>query len=486
MEFLKSYEELLKTAKDHGQEHIFRFWNELNSVEQEQLLSQVSTIDFSFIDGLYKKALQEKEEETYENIQAPDVIIKSEHTKENEEAMQKGIDAIKEGRVALFTLAGGQGSRLGFEGPKGCFPITPVMNKPLFQVFAEKLLATNRQYNTELEWYLMTSEANHKDTIAFFEEQNYFGLNKEHVIFFKQRMLPQIDEEGKILLAKKHELVMGPDGHGGIFNAFVDNGITQRMKEKKIHCFMLITMDNPLTPCIDPMYLGHHLLKDAQYSVKVTKKAYPEERVGHVVKINGVTQMVEYIALNEEQIHERDEQGELVFSSGNLLNDILNVDFVEKVEKENLLEYVAAHKKSNYLDENGNVKETSEPNSYKFERFIFDALPLAKNTTVFEVIREEEFAPVKNAQGKDSPQSARGLQTELYRSWLAGVIDDERLLESLEKIEVSPLFAIDREHFVKKIQANIPRTVEKLQESREVYFGCHSFIGEREHIQDKS
>lgn len=468
---MKTYEELLKITQEYGQDHIFKFWNELNNEEKEHLLNQVRDIDFAFIQKLFENKLQKKEDKTYTNIQAPEITIKSKDCKENDDALEAGIFAIKDGEVALFTLAGGQGSRLGLDGPKGCFGITPVMNKPLFQVFAEKLLATNRQYNSELQWYLMTSEANHSSTIKFFEENDYFGLDKKNIIFFKQRMLPQIDENGKLLLAKKYKIITGPDGTGGVYNAFVDNEITTQMKEKGIKYFMLITMDNPLTPCIDPMYLGHHILKNSEYSVKVTKKTYPEERVGHVVKINGITQMVEYVVMNEEQIHRKDKNGELVFSAANLLNDILSVEFVERVEKEDLLDYVAANKKAKYIDSEGNIVEPSEPNSYKFERFIFDALPLAKNSVTFEVIREEEFAPVKNAEGNDSPKTSRALQTELYRSWLAGVIDDERLLESLEKIEVSPLFALDREHFVKKIQSNIEGTKQKLAQSKEVYFG---------------
>lgn len=470
-EILKSYEELLSIAKEYNQEHIFQFWNELNDKEKQNLLEQTSAINFPFIKKLFENKLKNKEQKEYSNIQPPDVIIKSEHNQENDEATEIGIQAIKEGRVALFTLAGGQGSRLGFDGPKGCFEITPVMNKSLFQIFAEKLLATNKTYNTTIEWYLMTSDVTHEQTIKFFEENNYFGLEKEHIIFFKQRMLPQIDEYGKLLLAKKSQIVTGPDGTGGVYNALVDNSITKQMKEKGMECFMLMTVDNPLATGIDPMYLGHHIKKGAEYSVKVTKKTYPEERVGHVVKMNGITQMVEYVLLSEEQMNARREDGELVLSSGNLLNDIINVDFVEKIEKENLLDYVAAHKKCKYLDDKGNLIEPNEPNSYKFERFIFDALPLAKETIVFEVKREEEFAPVKNAEGKDSPESSRELQTNLYKSWLLGVIEDEDLVNNLEAVEINPLFALDREIFVKKIQANLQATIEKIKNNKEIYFG---------------
>lgn len=461
-----TYEKLHSKAKEHGQEHLFNFWDELNSEEKENLLNDLREIDFEFVKKLHKDTNKIKAKD-YANIKPPVLI----HQKEVVEEVQKiGEDAIALGKLAVFILAGGQGSRLGFDGPKGCFEISPVKRKSLFQIFCEKILAAQRLYQTEIELYIMTSDSNHKSTVGFFSHNKYFGLKKEQVVFFKQRQLPSVNKEGKMLLKDKASLIKSPDGHGGCLNALIDNKIIERMEEKKIEYLSFINVDNPLVELVDPKFLGTHIQENSEISTKVVEKTYAEEKVGLVIMNENRIEVIEYVDLDPELAAKKQEDGKLEYRAGNINVFIINRDFIKRVEQQDLLEYIAALKKIEHLDENGKFLKPVNPNAYKFERFIFGILPAAKKTVTLQVAREEEFAPTKNAEGKDSPAVTRKMMTDLYKNWMRKAGINKEAVEKLKAAEISPLYAANEEEFVKKVKPKKEAIEKELKDKVEIYF----------------
>jgi UDP-N-acetylglucosamine/UDP-N-acetylgalactosamine diphosphorylase len=456
-------------AQRHKQLHIFKFWYDLTDEQKLKLLEDSEKIDYGFVNKLYNECIAEKKEVKFSRLEPPHTVSKYPYNSEKEMARKTGEEAIKRNEHAVFLVAGGQGSRLGFDGPKGCYPGTPITKKPLFQTFAEKIRAAEKRYVVQIEWFIMTSEENRQPTEKFFEEHNYFGLSREQIHFFTQESLPAVDKDGKIMMKSKHEIFFSPNGTGGIYKALANSGMLDIMKNLDIKYLSYVQIDNALSHVVDPLYLGDHILTESKITPKVISKAHAHEPIGLVIKADGIQQIIEYIVLSKEDAEELDETGELKFRLGSTGKMLLSVDFIDKVRKENLVSFTGSMKKVPHIDEEGNQIIPEKPNAYKFESFVFDPMPHAK-TVAFEVRREEEFAPIKNAQGPDSPETSYAMQNALHKSWMINAGIKKEIVDSLKLVEISPLFALDAEEFKEKVKNEIEHYNKILEGKEEYYF----------------
>jgi UDP-N-acetylglucosamine/UDP-N-acetylgalactosamine diphosphorylase len=362
-------------------------------------------------------------------------------------ALERGERLAAEHKVAAFTVAGGMGTRLNFDGPKGNVPATPLRNKILFRVFAEGIRASQRRYNCVIPWYIMTSSANHKATVESFEKNEYFGLDPANVMLFRQGMMPCMDREGKILLDALHQLAMSPDGHGGSLRALYTSGALKDMAQRGVEYISYFQVDNPLVKVIDPLFIGLHALDNAEMSSKAVVKCDPLEKVGNFTLVDGKVTVIEYSDLPEELARKVREDGRLVFESGSIAIHILSRNFVERLNEHGFsLPWHRADKKVPFINSDGKQVEPHEPNAVKLETFVFDALPLAGKSIILEIDRDEQFAPIKNASGVDSLQSSQQLQIERACRWMenAGVSVPRKSDGTADVvIEISPLFALD-------------------------------------------
>lgn len=435
----KGYEETIEKVYFYKQEHVFEYWSELSDSEKEILLRELSEVDFDLLKKLYNST-----EETAASLFEPAPFIHRPRSDSEKDlfaqAEKTGIEHIKSGKMAAFIVAGGQGSRLGFEGPKGKFPAGPVSGKSLFHFHGEKIFAASKKFNTTIPYIIMTSTDNHEDTIAFFEEENYFGLNKNDVYFFKQNMIPSLDDKGNLVLSDKNRLFRNPDGHGGSITALQTSGVLDILKDRGIETLSYFQVDNPLVKIIDPVFIGFHIINSAEISNKALIKAYPEEKMGAFVKFSGnKTGIVEYSDMPEDKLRMKNSQGELAYAAGSPAIHLFSLLFIEKLTGAGgiSLPYHTAQKEIKILKD----KSYTPVKGYKFEKFVFDALPLAQKDLIMETDRNEEFAPIKNAKGIDSPESAAELMSNLYRSWLeaAGI----KIPKKVKIIEISPLLSFD-------------------------------------------
>ncbi len=450
-----------------GQGHVFAYWDDLGEDARERLLADAASIDLKEINRLVETFLKGTEEPqvSTEGLEPAPYTSHPDNGGEESvwaEAHQAGKEALQAGRVAAFTVAGGQGTRLGYDGPKGTFPVTPVSGTSLFEVFAGKLLAAMERYKTTIPWYIMTSTINHEATVAAFEDANFFGLDSRNVRFFSQGRMPAVDFDGKILLETKDCIAMSPDGHGGSLRALVRSGAVADMQSRGIDTVSYFQVDNPLVRVIDPAFIGFHLLHRSEMSSKMIPKAYPGEKVGHFCMQDGHMCVVEYSDMPEEMQEETDAQGRLRFIAGSIAIHILDVGFVQRIGGDTSdvqLPFHKAVKKIKSLDAEGKSVKPEEPNGVKFEMFVFDALPFAENPIVVETLREDDFSPVKNASGVDSAESSRADQLRQWTRWLrAAGVELNTDASGLPEIsfEVSPLFADSEEAFVEKWAAMDP------------------------------
>lgn len=453
--------------EENGQGHVFAHYESLAENERKKLEDQAAGIDLAELDGLVSKLVRKQDggnEANADHLEPADVVPLPGSDGGNpspwKEATEKGESALRNGRVAAFCVAGGQGTRLGYDGPKGTFGVTPVLEKSLFQVFAEKILASTRIYGRPIPWYIMTSVINNEETVAFFRENEFFGLPEDRVHFFTQGLMPAVDSEGKILLSSESEIALSPDGHGGSLRALVRSGAIRQMEADGIDTISYFQVDNPLVRCIDPAFIGFHLLQNSELSSKMVPKAYPEEKVGVFCQSRGKVVVVEYSDLPERLASEVDSQGNLRFDAGSIAIHIFSRDFIGRLgsgkDESAQLPFHLAHKKVSHLDATGVIQEPDSPNAYKFEMFVFDALPFAANPVIIETAREDDFSPVKNAEGVDSPKSSREDQLRQYVRWAKaagiGVKTDEHGLPPFS-FEVSPIFADSEDRFISAWEA---------------------------------
>jgi len=397
----------------YHQEHLLRCYETLDTNEKEQLLNDILTIDFKQLEELYENRNKEVAfgESKIEPIPYTDKTALSEE--EKAKYVEVGEEVIKSGKLAVVTMAGGQGTRLGHNGPKGTFDLGLASHKSIFEIHCETLKRASDKYKVIIPWYIMTSDENNEATVAFFEEHQYFGYPKSAFTFFKQGRLPMLDENGKILLTEQGTIKQAADGHGGIFEAIRKNGVSYDMRARNIEWIFISGVDNVLVKMVDPLFIGITVSKNAKAAGTSVAKARPEEKVGIYCKRDGKTSLVEYTEISKEMSEMRNEKGELIFAEANTLCNLFHIDVIEEISK-NKLPYHSAHKKATYMNTEGEIIKGETPNAYKFESFMFDAFETLDNMVILRVKREEEFAPVKNAQGVDSPETARELYKNFY------------------------------------------------------------------------
>jgi len=436
-----------------GQGQVFDFWGQLTPAEQTTLAEQTARIDLDEITRLVKTHLTGGQSAAIDFLQlepAP-YIARPENggaAAHWQRARAQGEAALRAGRVGCFTVAGGQGTRLGFAGPKGAYPITPVRSHSLFQVFAEKIRAAGMRFGITPPWFILTSPANHEATLAFFAEHSHFGLDSARVHCFPQGTMPAVDFAGKILLEAPGRLALSPDGHGGALRALVRNGMIEVMRDHGVDTLSYFQVDNPLVRCVDPEFIGFHLETGSEMSTKMIPKCNAGEKIGHLCRdTQGRTLVVEYSDMPRELCEQRDRDGELHFRAGSIGIHVLNREFVERVgsgrEAACRLPFHRADKKVAVIDATGQPVTPAKPNGVKFEMFVFDALPFAQNACIIETLRAEDFSPVKNSTGVDSAESCRADQLRQFARWLkaagANVPTDATGLPPFA-IEISPLF----------------------------------------------
>ena len=433
-----------------GQGQVFRFFDTLDAKGKEKLSNELAQFDPKHLGALASEYVTRKPEVKIPTdinpVKAyPREPITADQKKLYEDARHRGHDLLSQGKVAAFLVAGGQGTRLGYDGPKGEFPVTPIKHKPLFQVFAEQLRAYSRDFGKVVPWYIMTSDANDEATRAFFSRHNFFGLNCGDIFFFQQGMMPAFGTDGRLLLADQDSLALSPDGHGGSLRALERSGALADMRKRGVEHLSYFQVDNPLVHVIDPLFIGLHDLTGSEMSSKTISKAGPLEKVGNFVEADGVVQVIEYSDLPEALAKQTDTQGRLRFNEGSIAIHALRRSFVERLNSRGTLTlpWHRAEKKVQYIDETGKIVKPEKPNAVKLEQFVFDAIPLAKNAIVYTTDRGEEFSPVKNAEGTDSPATCRRDQIRRAARWLesAGVTVAKKDGEPEAIVEISPLFA---------------------------------------------
>ncbi len=458
-----------------GQSHLLKFWPELSPDQQNAFATQLSNLDWDLIAKLIdtmiknppKFELTGKVEPApyYEN--KPTDPAKKQKLKD---AFAHGEQLLRDGKVAAFVVAGGQGTRLGWDGPKGTYPATPVKHKTLFQCFADFLLANGKRYGHPVPLYIMTSPANDQPTRDFWQKHNYFGMNPSDVMFFPQDELPAISPDGKVLLQSKDSLALSPNGHGGSLLALHNSGAIADIKKRGITQISYFQVDNPIVRCIDPTFIGLHELDGAQMSSKMLLKAFPKEKLGNFALIDNKMSVIEYSDLPDELAEQRLENGDLRFRAGSIALHAIRVDFVEQLNQPRhvnqpwhgrpahdgpqavsdhrpdpdttsfALPFHRADKKVPCIDLNtGQPITPTKPNAVKLETFVFDALPLTDKSIIYQTDRQDEFAPIKNAEGIDSAQSSSEITNARNTAWLtsAGIPVPPNTL-----IEIAPSFAL--------------------------------------------
>jgi len=404
--------EIKWTLNKYNQEHLLNGYEELPENKKKELLQQLQEIDFELIDSLYKKTKKgvDLSNDKIEPIEYVDKFKLNENYKEFESIGKK---AICEGKLAAVTMAGGQGTRLGHNGPKGTYDIGLDSHKSLFELLSDYLKEEGKKYGVVIPWFIMTSKENNDATVEFFAKHKYFGYEKDkNIFFFMQGQLPMIDTEGKILIGENGLIKLAANGHGGIFEALVKNKMTNKMRELGVEWVFIGGVDNCLVKMVDPVLMGIAIDKKVTAAGKSVVKANAQEKVGVFCKKNGRPSVVEYSEISEEMAERRTSDGELVFGESHILCNLFNISSIERMGN-TPLPYHSAFKKATYIDKDGNKVVPTSPNAYKFEAFLFDAFGGLDDMAILRVKREEEFAPVKNATGVDSPETAR----ELYKKF---------------------------------------------------------------------
>ena len=448
---MMTYIEAKIRLSDNGQEQVLRFWDQLDDTAKDKLLAQIDTIDFGSVKVMQN--LLENKDEVVADVEFEPASVIDFNEEERVEAVEVGEKLLCTGKVGALLVAGGQGTRLGFDGPKGSFLLGPVSNNSLFAIHAHKIVALERKYNTKVPFYIMTSQVNDAATRAFFEENHYFGLKRERVMFFIQGMWPALDSDGKIILDHKDHIFMSPDGHGGLLSALDACGVITDMEARGLNTVFFFQVDNSLVEIADPAFIGVHYESNSEISVKVCAKRDPDEGLGVVVEQDGRNTVIEYTELTNEQKNERLLDGELRYKYGSVAIHVFSVGFLKQESVASLPLHVA-HKKVPYCNDAGESIKPVEPNAYKFEKFIFDALPHAEQSLNVVFAREDEFSPVKNADGADSPSTAQRDMMLKFARWMdaCGItvpLDDDG--ELLYKLEINPLYALGIEDLKSKL-----------------------------------
>jgi len=448
--------QLRDILKLHGQQHLLACWDRLDPQAQKTLAGQIEGVDFSLIARLYGERDRQADMGQLAQRAGPPRGFRLDMAKNPftpEQARQKADQALRAGVVGAILVAGGQGTRLGFDHPKGMFPIGPISGKTLFQIHFEKIAAARRRYGVSIPFYVMTSPATHVETEQFLAANDWFGLPAEDLMLFCQGTMPAVDAEtGQVLLEAPDRLALSPDGHGGMLAALHRGGALADMRRRGIRHLFYFQVDNPLVDICGREFVGYHLLADADFSTQVVSKRDPLERVGNVVEVDGRPMVIEYSDLPDQSAQRLNPDGSLAIWAGSIAVHMMDVELLERLaHSADGLPFHIARKKVAHVDpRSGRRIEPDRPNAIKFERFIFDLMPQARNAVVVEVDPRWAFAPLKNASGAkdDTPEMVRDRMAGLARRWLreAGAVVDDRTT-----VEISPLWALDAEETAAKI-----------------------------------
>ncbi len=438
-----------KTAEHWGQAHLFDHWDSLTHDEQRELLADIDKLDFAELQNLLRQT--QKEFPTPTGLCPMPLQQLSAFSTEKVEAFEKlGLQKIREGKVAALLLAGGQGSRLGFEGPKGKYSIGLPSGASLFELQALRIKALAERAQGEIPWFVMTSELNREETETFFKAKQFWGLNPQSVFFFNQGQIPAIDFTGKVLLSAPHKIYRVPDGNGGCFSAFYKSGLLDKAQNLGVEEVFIYGVDNALVKPCDPIFTGFHIASGCPTSSKVVSKNSPDEAVGVFYQSDQGPGVIEYSDLDPSLAKATDTKGNLLYNGANIATHFFTLAALRNVAKDPL-PYHVARKKIPYVNEKKQVVEVDSPNAFKFEQFLFDVFGRLKDMALLEVSRAEEFAPVKNATGKDSPESARNMLYTLHRQWLLRQYStsEKDLTEQLAKFnwEIRPELTLDGLHW---------------------------------------
>lgn len=394
----------LDKIEKYNQKQLLRFENQLSNEEKSKLKNQIEELDFSYLDELAQNDLQKADKIT--PIKA---MTKTEIDLKKSQFEKVGLEALKNKKVGALLLAGGMGTRLGSDNPKGMFNIGKTKDVFIFQRLFENLMEVVKACGEWIPFFIMTSEKNNDATVNFLKEHDFFGYDKDHIRFFVQDIAPCVDFDGKILLEEKGRVATSPNGNGGWFNSLLNNKEAKEMLELyQLEWLNIFAVDNVLQKIADPVFVGATLSGNYQIGSKVIRKVDPYEKVGVMCNKNGKPSIVEYIDLTDEMAHETDENGERVYNFGVILNYLFNVDLLYKIKDKKLPVHVVT-KKVEYVDEVGNLIKPEQPNAHKFEMLCVDMIEFADSCLPFEVVREKEFAPIKNKTGVDSVESAQAL-----------------------------------------------------------------------------
>ncbi|MBO7329650.1 MAG: UDPGP type 1 family protein [Lentisphaeria bacterium] len=461
--------ELEKAIRNAGQEHLLRYISELGADELKDFTAELEAVNWKDIPDLAKEYVLKRPEITIPSDLSPAGFFPLNPVDEQmaelyKSAEAKGAELLKAGKVCCLTVAGGQGTRLGFDGPKGTYPIGPVSNRTLFSYFAESIARASEKYGAPVNWYIMTSPINREATESYFKAEKYFGLKEENVFFFTQGTMPAFGLDGKLLLSSKSSLALSPDGHGGTLLALRKSGALDKMIADGCEYISYFQVDNPLVPVVDPRFIGLHALENSEISAIMLSKTNSREKLGNFCVSGGRTMIIEYSDLPDELAEKRNADGSLAFVAGSPAIHVFSRKFVEKLTSGGSLQlpWHRADKKIASLDENGQLIIPDSPNGVKLESFIFDSLPLAEKVMILEGDRAEVFAPTKNATGVDSAESCRKMLTARNARRLAlggveipynadGEVDAVIELSPRRVLDDADAVALVRENGLKKI-----------------------------------
>lgn len=410
---IKEAEEKLKKYK---QDSVFKLMNKLEGEKKIALAESVLSTDLESVQNVFK-TINDKKESTSEEISPMNATVKEKVSEgERQKYYEIGKKVIENNEYAVVTVAGGQGTRLGHNGPKGTYKINTIKGeKSLFEILCETMKDAKKKFGVTIPWYIMTSDENNDQTVSFFETNNYFGYDKDKIKFFKQSKMPVVDTEGKLLVDENYRIKEASDGHGGIFNSMVKGNVVSELDKAGVKWVFTCGVDNPLVDMVDPYLLGLAITKNCKLATRSLVKTSPSEKIGVICKQNNRVKVIEYSELSEEMANKVNENGDLLFGESHVMFNLFSLDAIKKIANEKL-PYHIAFKKNSYIDENGTLVKPEKPNSYKFESFIFDSFELFDDMAILRGKREDEFAPIKNAEGSDSPETAVKLYNDFWKN----------------------------------------------------------------------